>query len=190
MPPTLHTSGFSMSAACFSNTSRNSNLVYSSSPVTTGIFILRRTSASASMFSASTGSSYQNGRYCSISSAMRTACIGASRRCISTSISTSGPTASRTALTFATAARSTSLLTYVRHGPGIGSNFSAVKPISITCDARSASAPGVGAPPDHPLAYTRILSLQAPPISLCTGAPYALPVMSHIACSSPLIAQW
>ena len=96
IPPTLPTSGLIMSAACFSNTALNSCFVYSSSPVTTGIRTSRRTDASASRFSASTGSSYQKGRYCSISRATLTACIGASRLCMSSSMSTSGPTASRT----------------------------------------------------------------------------------------------
>ena len=60
--------------------------------------------------------------------AIRTACIGASRRCTSTSRSTLGPTASRTARTFSTACCSTSREMCVRHGPGNGSNLSAVKP--------------------------------------------------------------
>ena len=93
IPPTLHTSGLMMSAACFSKISRNSNLVYNSSPVTMGMLISRLTAARASTFSASTGSSYQKGRNCSMFRAMRTACMGAKRRCISTRISTSGPTA-------------------------------------------------------------------------------------------------
>jgi hypothetical protein len=77
---------------------------------------------------AETGSSYQNGSNGSSSLATRTACIGASRRCTSISRSTPAPTASRTARTVSTTCRSASRVMCVRHGPGNGSNFSALKP--------------------------------------------------------------
>ena len=105
-------------------------------------------------------------------------------------MSTSGPTASRTVCTLRTAVSSTSLLTNVRHAPGSGSNFNAVKPRSTTLHAASASSSGVFASPNHPFAYTRTRSRQAPPSSMYTGAPSFFPVMSHIACSSPLSAQY
>lgn len=83
---------------------------------------------------------------------MRTACMGARRRCTSISRSTSGPTASRTAATLATACSSAARLMWVRQGPGNGSNFNALKPRPTVSRARPAYSTGVLAPPYHPLA--------------------------------------
>ena len=164
--------------------------MYNSSPVTTGIFISFFAAAKAFIFSANTGSSYQNGSNCSISRAIRTACIGASLRCISIRISMSGPTASRTACTFFTVCFSIVLSTKVLHGPGTGSNFNAVNPKSTILRACSATSFSSQLPPPQPLAYTLTLSLQGPPRSICTGKSQDLPSMSHIACSNPLTALY
>ena len=92
--------------------------MYSSSPVTTGMLISRLAAASAGILRAETGSSYQKGLNSSIRRATRTACIGASRRWASTSRSTSGPTAARTAATLSTARV---LLVFADIGsPGVG----------------------------------------------------------------------
>ena len=60
--------------------------------------------------------------------ATRIACAGESLRCTSTRMSTSGPTASRTARTRSTAVCSSFLSMMLRQGPGKGSNLSAGEP--------------------------------------------------------------
>ena len=90
------------------------------------------------MSRADTGSSNQNGSNGSSMRAMRTACMGASRRCTSISRSILGPTASRTARTLSTTCCSASREMWVRHGPGKGSNFSAVKPRATVAVALAA----------------------------------------------------
>jgi hypothetical protein len=153
-----------------------------------GSEISRRHSARASRLVEDTGSSYQKGRKGSRARAMRTACIGARRRCTSISRSTAGPTASRTAATVATACSSASREMCVRQGPGNGSNLSAVNPRATVSRACAAKLAGALSPPYQPLAYTRMRARHGPPSSACTGTPRHLPAMSQRACSSPLTA--
>ena len=80
--------------------------------------------ASASRFSGGTGSSIHAGSNGSSSPATRIASCGAKRPCISTRISTSGPTASRTASTSATERIRSSWVSSKRPSPN-GSNFNA-----------------------------------------------------------------
>ena len=77
--------------------SRMSPTVCARSPVAIGMRVPARTRASAAAFSGGTGSSIHSGSYGSSSAATRTAVAGVKRPCISISICTSGPTASRTA---------------------------------------------------------------------------------------------
>ena len=56
-PPAWQRSGWMMSAACRSRSSRKRNFVVRRSPVATGISMARATVASASKFSGGTGSS-------------------------------------------------------------------------------------------------------------------------------------
>ena len=86
-----------MSAACDSNSSRNSIRSWMRSPVATGRSTFPATLASAFRFSGGTGSSSQAGRNGAISRAIRTAVDGLNRPCISSISSASGPIASRTA---------------------------------------------------------------------------------------------
>ena len=71
----------------------------------TGTLIFAAARASASALSGGTGSSTQAGSYGSSDRAISMAVAGLNRPCISTRISTSGPTASRTASTSETASR-------------------------------------------------------------------------------------
>ena len=82
------------------------------------------------------------------------------------SMSTSGPTTSRTLRTFFAASSISFESTYDRHGPAIASNLSAVKPFSTTCSAILAKSSSVSAPQYQPFAYTRTRSLHAPPSNL------------------------
>ncbi len=82
-----------------------SQIVWSRSPVAIDRFVARRTRASAAAFSGGTGSSIQRGANGSRSTAIWAAVSGEKRPCISIIRSMSGPTASRTAATTATARR-------------------------------------------------------------------------------------
>ena len=93
------------SATPASMNSRMSAIVCARSPVAIGSRVAARTRASAAAFSGGTGSSIHSGSYGSSIAATRTAVAGVKRPCISTRICTSGPTASRTAATIASARR-------------------------------------------------------------------------------------
>ncbi len=103
-------------------------------------------------FSGGTGSSYQKGRSGASFFPTLRATAGARRRCASTSTSKSGPTASRTARTLATAWSSAAASIQERHGPGNGSNLSALKPRALTSRAARARSSGVRQPAYQPLA--------------------------------------
>lgn len=91
------TSGWMMSAACDSKSSRNSIRSWMRSPVAIGMSTFSATLDSALRFSGGTGSSSQAGLNGAISRAIRTAVDGLNRPCISSISSVSGPMASRTA---------------------------------------------------------------------------------------------
>ena len=113
---------------------------------------------------------------------MRTATAGERRPCPSIISSTSGPTASRTARTFAAA-----MSTYRRPARiGVASNgvnLSALNPFATRPAADAARSSGDS--PRGPLAYARILSRTSPPIMRQIGTPSACPLMSHSATSIP-----
>lgn len=91
------TSGWMMSAAWLSNSSRNSIRSWIRSPVATGMSTFAATFSSALRFSGGTGSSSHAGLKGARSRASRMAVEGENRPCISSISSASGPIASRTA---------------------------------------------------------------------------------------------
>ena len=111
----------------------------------------RRTSASSSILSARHGSSYHRDAELGSRCPMLIACDGENRRWASIRSSKSGPTASRMRRTKSIAKSSSFGSRWVRHGPGNGSNFAAVKPIVLQLQ-RWPIFSSISLPCDQPLA--------------------------------------
>ena len=96
----------------------------------------------------------------------------------------SGPHASRTAPTMATA-RSISSRVRLRWAFPNGSHLTALMPRAFTFFAASAKSCGSRAPTNQAFAYIGTLSRTFPPRSVDTGTLKNLPAMSHSASSMP-----